>query len=138
DLTMGGPSMDLESGENLRRSVYAKVSRSRLHPLLRLYDFPDATQHSPGREVTTTPVQQLFVLNSQFLQNQAEALAERSAGESDRVRFLYRRVFSRDPKPPEVDRAGSFLSKAKQQMGREAWPEYAQALLGTNEFIYLQ
>jgi len=141
DTAMGGPSVDLESSDNTRRSVYAKISRSRLHPLFRLYDFPDATQHSPGREITTTPVQQLFVLNSEFMERQAAALASFSAGlgdDQDRVRFLYRRVFGRDPKPKEIDLGLSFLAKARKQLGREAWPEYAQALLGTNEFIFQQ
>jgi hypothetical protein len=113
DLEMGGPSVDLESADNTRRTVYAKVSRSRLHPLLRLYDFPDANQHSPGREITTTPVQQLFVLNSDFVWRQASALADSSAAvkdDTERVRFLYRKVFARDPQPRETELALSFLS----------------------------
>ncbi len=141
DTEMFGPSVDLESAENTRRTVYGKVSRSRLNVLLRLYDFADATQHSPGREITTTPLQQLFVMNSEFMQSQATALAKKSESESsdhDRVRFLYRRVFARDPKPKELDLGLSFLAKAKQQLSREAWPEYTQALLGSSEFIFLQ
>ena len=42
--------------------------------------------HSPSREVTTTPLQQLFVMNSAFMQNQAAALAssvEKRAGRRD-------------------------------------------------------
>jgi hypothetical protein len=109
--------------------------------MFRLYDFPDATQHSPGREITTTPLQQLFVLNSEFLQSQAAALAKNAASagaDPEKVRFLYTRILGRDPKPKEVDLALTFLVKGKQQMGREAWPEYAQALLGTSEFMFLQ
>src|SRR5260370_15674246 len=121
DTAMGDPSLDLESADNVRRSVYAKISRSRLHPLFRLYDCADATQHSSGHETTTTPVQQLFVLNSKFLQSQAEALAKSSTDQPDRVRYLYHRVFGRDPRRKELDLATSFL-----------------ALLGTNEFIFLQ
>jgi cytochrome c553/uncharacterized small protein (DUF1192 family) len=141
DTEMFGPSMDLESPDNTRRTVYGKISRSRLSVLLRLYDFADNTQHSPGREITTTPLQQLFVMNSEFMQSQAAALAKKSESESgdpERVRFLYRRVFARDPKPKEIDLGLSFLAKAKQQMGREAWPEYTQALLGASEFLFLQ
>jgi Protein of unknown function (DUF1553)/Protein of unknown function (DUF1549)/Planctomycete cytochrome C len=141
DLTAGGPSLDLESPDNVRRTVYAKVSRSRPHALFRLYDFPDATQHSPAREITTTPLQQLFVMNSEFLQSQAAELAgvaEDLGGDSQGVGFLYRQIFGRDPKPKEVDLGLNFLTKGKEQLGREVWPEYAQALLGTNEFIFLQ
>ena len=135
DRTIGGPSEDLESADNVRRSVYAKISRSRLHPMLRLYDFPDASQHSPGREITTTPLQQLFVLNSEFLQTQSAKLVEQVPGlpSPEKVRYLYNRVFARDPKPKEVDLGLSFLAKA-----HDAWPEYAQALLATSEFMFLQ
>jgi hypothetical protein len=95
DLEMGGPSLDLEPGEsrlgnrrreataapepakpNYRRTVYARISRSRLSPLLKLYDFADPNQHSPGREQTTTPLQQLFVMNGAFVQDMAAALAK--------------------------------------------------------------
>ena len=141
DPTMFGPSVDLELPENTRRTVYAKISRSRLHVLLRLYDFADNTQHSPGREVTTTPLQQLFVMNSEFMQAQAAGLAGQSASaanDAERVRFLYRRVFARDPRPKELDLALSFLEKGRQRMSREVWPEYAQALLGSNEFLFLE
>jgi hypothetical protein len=141
DTTLGGPSLDIESPDNVRRSVYARISRSRLNPMFRLYDFPDATQHSPGREVTTTPLQQLFVMNSEFLQSQAAALAEKAASagaDPEKVRFLYTRILGRDPKPKEVDLGLTFLAKGKQQMGRDVWPEYAQALLGTSEFMFLQ
>ncbi len=141
DMTMGGPSSELEATENTRRSVYAKISRSRVHPLLRLYDFPDATQHSPGREITTTPVQQLFVMNSEFFQSQAAALIRSVDGvteASEKVRMLYRSVFSRDPSPKETDLALSFLAKGREPFGHEPWNEYAQALLGSNELIFLQ
>ncbi len=141
DVKMGGPSADLEARDNTRRSVYGKISRSRVHPLLRLYDFPDSTQHSPGREITTTPVQQLFVMNSEFFQNQAAALigsVDAGRTDSERVRTLYRRVFSRDPTPKEADLGLSFLAKGREQFGHEPWNEYAQALLGSNEPIFLQ
>ena len=141
DTTVGGPSLDVESPDNVRRSVYAKISRSRLNPMFRLYDFPDATQHSPSREITTTPLQQLFVLNSEFLQSQAAMLAKNAASagaDPERVRFLYTRILGRDPKPKELDLGLTFLTKGKQQMGRDVWPEYAQAMLGTTEFMFLQ
>jgi hypothetical protein len=108
--------------------------------MFRLYDFPDASQHSPGREITTTPLQQLFVLNSEFLQSQAAALVGQvpDLPSPEKVRYLYARVLGRDPKPKEVDLGLSFLAKGKQQMGRDVWPEYAQALLSTSEFMFLQ
>jgi hypothetical protein len=49
DGRSGGPSVDLDQPENHRRTVYARVSRGRVNPLLQLYDFPEATMHSPSR-----------------------------------------------------------------------------------------
>ena len=127
-----GPSIDLDTDGNTRRTVYAKISRGKLHTILRLYDFSDASQHSPGRDVTTTPLQQLFVMNSSFLQDQAAALAKRVEGAEDApasVRALFRQALSRDPNPKELDLALSYL-------GQATLAQYAQALLSTNELIF--
>ena len=132
DEAMYGPSKDLDADGNTRRTVYGKVSRSRLHTVLRLYDFPDASQHSPGRELTTTPLQQLFVLNSPFLEEQAEALAAAVSADPDRssqVRSLYHRVFAREPSAKELDLALSYLGDGTLQ-------DYCQALLSANELIF--
>jgi hypothetical protein len=72
-----GLSEDLDAAENHRRTVYGKVSRGRLNTVLALYDFPDPTMTAPQRELTTSPLQQLFVMNSPFIQSQAEALVKR-------------------------------------------------------------
>jgi hypothetical protein len=131
DRTLYGMSISLDE-PNTRRTVYATVSRGRLHTLFKLYDFPDASQHSPGRELTTTPLQQLFVMNSEFLQEQSDRLAELVGAELSQavaVSALYHRVLARDPTPSEIDLALSFLSQGSVS-------EYAQALLSTNEFIF--
>ena len=41
DGTMYGPSGDLEASGFYRRTLYGRISRSRLNDLLRLYDFPE-------------------------------------------------------------------------------------------------
>src|SRR5262249_57592788 len=51
-----GPSAELDLSTNLRRTVYARISRGRLNTIFRLYDFSDPSQHSPGRALTTTPL----------------------------------------------------------------------------------
>ena len=127
-----GLSTDLDQPDNNRRTVYGRVSRGRLNTLLALYDFPEATMHSPGREVTTSPLQQLFVMNSPFMQAQAAALARSIEREPDmeaKVRGMYRRVLSRDPTETELRLAGSYLSSGTLE-------QYAQALLCTNEVIF--
>ncbi len=95
DETPYGVSQDLDQPGNNRRTVYARIGRGRLNNLFQLFDFPEATMHSPGREVTTTPLQQLFVMNSFFMQNQAASLAssvEKQPPGDESVRAMYRKV----------------------------------------------
>lgn len=131
DATMFGPSEEVEAATNVRRTVYGRVSRNRLSPVLKHYDFPDPMQSSGGRDLTTTSLQQLFVLNSAFFQESA-ATASRQAGEmvtdEARMRELYRRLLSREPGAKELDLGLSFLARGTLE-------QYAQVLLSTNEVI---
>ncbi len=129
---MSGPPANLESDKNLRRTVYARINRQRLNSVLKLYDLPDPLQTSPGRLLTTTSLQQLFVMNSSFIQKQAEALAKALEAETDvtaRIRSLYRKVLARDPDSAELDLAASYLAQG-------TIAQYAQLLLSTNEEIF--
>jgi hypothetical protein len=129
---MFGPSQDLDQSNNNRRTVYGRISRDRLSTVLQLYDFPPATMHSPQRDSTTSPLQQLFVMNSSFVQDRAEALARSVERESDngaKVREMYRRVLRRDPSAGELELAENYLETS-------TLPQYAQALLATNEVIF--
>jgi hypothetical protein len=132
DPSLSGPSVDLESTGNVRRTVYAKIGRSRTNDLLRLYDFPVPMQHSPARILTVTPLQQLFVMNSPFIEHLADALAksvEQESGTTAKVRSLYRKTFSRNPTATELDSALTYLNRAPVA-------RFAQVLLASNEEIF--
>jgi hypothetical protein len=134
----GGPSLDLGDPKNHRRTLYGTVKRRELHDLLRLHDFPDPTAHSPGRIPTTTPLQQLFTLNSPFIQQQSAALAqclekEAPAGVEARVQRAYHLLYGRPAKERQVELAIEFLSPPS----AELWKQYAQVLLGSNEFLFV-
>lgn len=136
DESMGGPAFELAAPGNKKRTVYGLVKRLELSDLLRLYDFPDPVTHSPVRVLTTTPLQQLFVLNSPLLQQQAHALHRRLSIEGvdpkSRLERAYRLLFSREPNPSELNLGLQFLDG-----GAEArWREYLQVLLGSNEFLF--
>ncbi len=140
DLSVGGPSAEATSTEPARRSVYVRISRGRLHPLLQLYDFPLPTQHSPSRQVTTTPLQQMFVLNSEWMQGRAVHLANAVAANSDsavRVRSLYRRALGRDATRGEVAQVLDYISDRHLEVGRDPWEEFAHGLLAANELSFL-
>ena len=79
DEEMGGVSGDLDSDTFYRRAIYGRISRARPPQVLALYDFPEATQTAPDRDVTTTTLQQIFLMNSAFIQNLADAAAKTAA-----------------------------------------------------------
>ena len=140
----GGPSLDLGDAKNQRRTIYGTVKRRELSDLLRLHDVPDATTHSPARVPTTTPLQQLFTLNSAFMQQQSAALAKRlkaevPEGTEARVRRAYLLLYGRAATDGQVKLALEFLTagKAGAPVSDAAWVEYAQVLLGSNEFLFV-
>ena len=145
DKALQGPSTNLADANNVRRTVYAKVSRHELDSLLRLFDFPDANITSSKRSETTVPQQQLFVLNSPFMVTQAKAFSARlheEVNESDeaRVNRAFALAYSRSPEQAELELALAYLSgedtaEDANQMTR--WERYCQVLLGANEFMYL-
>jgi hypothetical protein len=130
DETMYGPSYELDEDAPNRRTVYARVSRGRQNKLMKMYDFPDPTQTSPGRDLTITALQQLFVMNSAFMKDQAARLVKSAEDLPDtaaKVRRLYRRILARDPSEKELALASAYEGGLEQ---------YAQILLATNEEIF--
>ena len=104
DTSLGGPSADLTPAM-LRRTVYGKVSRYKPDEYLMLFDFPSPLISAEKRFVTTVPSQRLFLMNSDFMQVEAEELAKRVAAEAnnrERIRKVYRLVYGRDATEQEV------------------------------------
>ena len=145
DRTLGGPSLDLNAADNRRRTLYGTVSRHELNPLLRLFDFPDPNITSETRTVTTVPLQQLFVLNSEFMVRNAKALAgavddEGRHDDADRIREAFLLLYGRPATERELQLGLAFLTcrRASGSGGRlSRWEQYAQVLLGANEFLYV-
>ncbi|MHC5536841.1 DUF1549 and DUF1553 domain-containing protein, partial [Singulisphaera rosea] len=137
DLSLGGPSKDLSSPDNLRRTLYGAVSRHNLDPLLRLFDFPDPNLTSDLRPVTSVPLQQLFVLNSDFMARQSKALAERvtalGSNDEERIRQAFSLLYGRPPSELEIQLGNRLVSSGIS----DAWEKYAQILLSSNEFAFV-
>jgi hypothetical protein len=139
DGGVGGPSIDL-SGDSPRRTVYAAVSRYRLDPYLRLFDFPEPSLTSEKRNVTLVPLQRLFFMNSGFVAKQADQLARRLAAEPSeeaRIRSAYRILYNREPSGEELRLGIEFLTANGASEGSPAWRQYARVLLSTNEFEFV-
>ncbi len=112
DTSVGGPSADLTPAM-LRRTVYGKVSRYKLDTYLQTFDFPSPAISAEKRFTTTVPLQRLFLMNSDFVQIEAEALAKRVADQpSNRARIVkaYDLVFGRTPSEEEISLGLQYLS----------------------------
>jgi hypothetical protein len=137
----GGKSQNIETATVQKRTVYAQVSRRELNKTLMLFDYPDANVHAARRTASTTPTQKLFVMNSPFVIEQARKLAERlqkeGTDDDDRIGMAYALLFAREPQKEEVALAKDFLKQTGSDTGMNAWEQLSQALLATNEMLYV-
>lgn len=150
-------STDHTDYESRRRLVYLPVVRNHLYSFLEQFDFPDPTMPTGDRSVTVIAPQALWLMNDDLVLDAAASLARRAraaAGDDHaRVRWLYRRTLARDPAAEETERAVAFVVGSVSRVGGgeadeggkasdgdpagDAWTALAQALLTTNEFVFL-
>ncbi|MEC9081519.1 MAG: DUF1553 domain-containing protein [Verrucomicrobiota bacterium] len=142
DLKLGGTPTN-EILNSARRSIYATISRNgdriSSDPFFRLFGFPAPRSTAPKRIISTVPQQYLFIMNSPFFQKRADALAKRLTRESEtnksRIEHAYQILFNRQPSTNERDTGLTFLAQSN---SRSAWNQYTQALLGSEEFRYIE
>ena len=77
-----------------------------LDGVLGTFDCPDGGQIAPKRNLSTTPLQALNLLNSSFVVQQSEGFARRvrsEAGElaTEQIRRAFRLAFQREPSATE-------------------------------------
>ena len=122
-----------------RRSVYIMQPRIQKHPYLDLFDGPDGNLPMSERKSTTTTLQALYLMNSEFMHWQTQSMAERwSARSAGRDTFLDRAtqtIFGRPPEPAEVLRAESYFATAA---GSEEQKRAGllRAMLASNAFLF--
>lgn len=129
----GGPPIPFDDRNN-RRTVYGYIGRTTLDGMLALFDFPNPNNTSEQRSVTLGPMQRLYFMNNEFAARQADAFAERvktsGSDDEERIRQAYRIAFGRLPTPEEVRMGKEYLSA-----NGASWPQYAQVLLTSAEFV---
>ncbi len=115
DSKMYGPSEDVDDAASVRRTVYGR-DQPRPHEQSSEDTMTSRTRCKPaaGRDLTTTSLQQLFVMNSGFMHDEAQALVANSVQarrmRPAKMRGLYHKVLSRNPSPKELDLALSYLA----------------------------
>jgi hypothetical protein len=146
DTTMYGAGT-LE-GNSPRRSVYLTVKRSQMVPLMQIFDAPESIQSIGERSTTTAATQALAMMNSPFVRQRAEKLAQRVGPKANgampqAIDEAYRIALSRLPSGTERERMQTFVEKQVESYGRsakaaeQAMTDFCQVLLCLNEFVYL-
>ncbi len=120
--------------EQSRRSVYIYIKRTLMVPFLETFDYTNTAESLGTRPITTVAPQALLLLNSEFANEQAEALAERvrreaGAQPSKEINRLFRLALGRSPTKTEAEIAMRAVGKARQKQG----PIPAVALPGRAE-----
>jgi hypothetical protein len=108
-----------------------------------VFDFPDPNITSAARSVTTVPLQQLFVLNSDFMSKRAKAFAERVQEHTDtevsqQITYAFELLYGRKADEQDILAGTEFIETvAESDDMQSAWEQYALALLSANEFLFV-
>jgi len=134
-----------------RRSIYFTVKRSKLIPMLQLFDAPDANQGLGRRSSTTVAPQALWLMNNSVVREFAAGVTKRVLAKScetpeEMLRRSYRFALGRAPSTQELavarafwDRQTSLYAGQPEATIREAaLTDFCQVLLSLNEFVYVE
>ncbi|HEV3021835.1 MAG TPA: PSD1 and planctomycete cytochrome C domain-containing protein, partial [Pirellulales bacterium] len=154
DTTMFGPGF---LDDNMRRrSIYFTVKRSKLVPMMVLFDAPDALSGIAARSSTTIAPQALLLLNNPLVRDAVGHFGKRidlggSSGGSDSdlaavVHRGYRTALARWPDADELAEAVEFLktqmaayqADGKPNLRELALADFCQVLVALNEFVYVE
>ncbi|REK22396.1 MAG: DUF1553 domain-containing protein [Planctomycetota bacterium] len=173
DRTRGGPTLTFSGryefsnstrrlkvpDPSRRRGVYLPIVRDHLDmvpslDILEVFDFANPSFVTGRRNATIVPTQALYLMNSEFVTEQAEHAARRllraTSGQSDRERVarFFLTALTRPPSATEVDgalellqdvRAAADVSEAEAGEGPDlaAWTVLCQTIFASSEFVFL-
>jgi hypothetical protein len=118
---MFGPPIDSNVP---RRSVYMRVQRNALDPLLRAFDFPEPFSCTGRRDVTNVPAQSLAFMNDKGVTGWAASWASsilndsKFSDDTSRLQEMFLAVTGRLPTTKELESLQSFLVETEQEQRR--------------------
>lgn len=127
---------DNYGSETWRRMIYQERMRRVDDQLFTAFDFPDCGQVRAKRPVSTTPLQALNLMNSDFVIDQSQRIAERTTQDSNgdtaqAVRRCYQLLLCRSPSNIELDACLELANSGD-------LPLVCRAIINSNEFAFLQ
>jgi len=131
-----------------RRSIYQKVRRNFLAPMMLAFDTPMPIGTIGRRSVSNVPAQALILMNDPFVVAESRRWAEKLLGErspnvASRLGRTYEEALGRPPSETELRDAELFLQKQAALFGKPVddpavWADFCHVLLNTKEFIFIQ
>jgi hypothetical protein len=112
----------MQPGDSRRRSVYVRVARNAMDPLLRAFDFPEPASAVGRRDVTNVPAQTLYLLNDGRVTELARAwaggiLADTSLATNDeRIQRMFVAALGRPASPEELCRTRTLLESTEEEI----------------------
>jgi hypothetical protein len=150
DTKLGGRAVELTTTPfSSRRTVYGFIDRQNLPGLFRTFDFASPDTSTPQRYATTVPQQALFLMNSPFVIEQARHLLQRSdvaeqTKHEAKIKRMYQLAYGRAADANEIAVGLRFLAEARKSddvkratSPLSAWEQFAQVLLLSNEFAFV-
>lgn len=145
-------SKDLTTYGSTRRALYMPIIRNNLYDLFQQFDYPDPATSTGLRHSSVVSPQALLLMNSDLATDAARDFAARvfklSSEKEARLRAAYRLAFAREATAEDLRRAENYLTAADASLNStqqdstrrelEAWTLLCQALMMSNEFIYLR
>ncbi len=142
DTTMEGPAVSEE--DSARRSIYVVNKRNKLRTMMNAFDTPDLHNSCHLRDVTTTPIQALALINGAWTLSRAEHFATRlmncdAQGTEERIQKAFQFALGRDPASEELTNAVAFVESLVESLEdeKDAWIDFSHVLMNTNEFVYI-
>lgn len=145
-------SKDFTTYGSTRRALYLPIIRNNLYDLFQQFDYPDPSTSTGLRNSTVVSPQALLLMNSDLASDAARAFAQRlaklSSDNVQRLRTAYRLAFAREATEDDLHRAQNFLvttnaalnssQQDAEKREQQTWSQLCQALMMSNEFIYLR
>ena len=127
--------VDNHGPETWRRMIYQERMRRVDDGMFTAFDFPDCGQVRAKRPVSTTPLQALNLMNSDFVMEQSRLIAERAQRESEgkseqALARCFELLLGRKPTPREQESCSKLLRDGELNL-------ICRAIINSNEFAFL-
>ena len=132
---------------NGRRSIYIRIQRNFLSPMMLAFDMPSPFSTMGRRSNSNVPAQSLILMNDPFVWQQAERWAQQLMSDSamntdQRIEMAFESALGRSPTPSQLQRVHRFVEDQAEAYQSDVndprvWTDVCHAILNMKEFIYL-